>query len=134
MVVFNYVHVGIGPVTCRDPFFSGSVATFVLLGIILLVDGVCLLESFCQGDEKNTIRTFLYCIAGFLGIAFLVVVAVQSFYAFLPTFLKSYTGFTSSECSYTLSVLATTCFSYLLISFFCCCWFFCLYLLLKTAK
>lgn len=139
MVFFHFkvytgacIIVGIGPLHCSGPFYMGSITTFALLGVILLMAGVCMVVAVCKSEDKVYIRFCSFCIAAILGIAFLVIVAVNSIYAFDPMLISAYMDSSTTTCYHFLTILATTSFAYLLIIFFCCCWFCCCYLLMKS--
>ena len=117
---------GIGPISCSNPFFGGSISSFILLGIILLMAGVCLSVAFLKGEDYEVVRTCCFYIVCILGIAFLIMLAVVTGLAFNENAMNAYKNDT---CKYSEIIIATVGFSYGLIVFFCYCWMCCFCLL-----
>ena len=118
------VYTGIGPIHCsNNVLVDGSISSFVLLTIILLMAGVCLCVAFFKGDDQEVIRTCCFYIACILGIAFLIMVAVVSGFALNNDAINAYKNDTT--CKYSETIIATVGFSYGLVVFFCYCWIFC---------
>lgn len=119
-VTIVYYSLGFGLV-CSNGSVVNDLPAFFLLLVMFLLLITCLCVGCCDREEQETFRTFCYIIAFLLGVMFLGLVILNSFFAFTNTFIKS-PMLVDDDCDTKLNLTLLVLFSYGLIAVFIISW------------